>query len=159
MSAVQDVEDSGEWASDPKTRIICSSCPPESRLLDASHYPMPSVHSFSVFSVPTRTHKPVPDDILNDPLLKQLSSCLPKHYDFLLPRTIYKLRKAASKKVALQFPGWHHTSRACFPFLFRSFSLSCLRLDACHLSRFPPQNSFVLPFVQRGIEQSKCDLI
>ncbi|BBN00309.1 2-(3-amino-3-carboxypropyl)histidine synthase [Marchantia polymorpha subsp. ruderalis] len=46
----------------------------------------------------------VPDSILNDPALKKAMAVLPSNYNLEIPKTIWRLKQAGSKKVALQFP-------------------------------------------------------
>ncbi|CAM6100961.1 unnamed protein product [Calypogeia fissa] len=46
----------------------------------------------------------VPDSILNDPGLKSAMAVLPPNYNLEIPKTIWRLKQAKSKKVALQFP-------------------------------------------------------
>ncbi|KAL3685429.1 hypothetical protein R1sor_003451 [Riccia sorocarpa] len=46
----------------------------------------------------------VPDSILNDPRLKEAMSVFPSNYNFEIPKSIWRLKQAKSKKVALQFP-------------------------------------------------------
>ncbi|KAL2653523.1 hypothetical protein R1flu_021651 [Riccia fluitans] len=46
----------------------------------------------------------VPDSILNDPKLKEAMSVFPSNYNFEIPKSIWRLKQAGSRKVALQFP-------------------------------------------------------
>lgn len=47
----------------------------------------------------------IPEELVNDPVLKDIiSQRLPGNYDFEIYKTIWRLRKARSRKVALQFP-------------------------------------------------------
>lgn len=46
----------------------------------------------------------IPADILNNPELIENMKALPTNYEFEIPKTIWRLRKTNSKKVALQFP-------------------------------------------------------
>lgn len=46
----------------------------------------------------------IPDEILNDPLLKEAINVLPKNYSFEIPKTIWKIRSNKSQRVALQMP-------------------------------------------------------
>lgn len=46
----------------------------------------------------------VPDLILHDPALKVAMSVLPANYNLEIPKTIWRLKQAGSKKVALQLP-------------------------------------------------------
>ncbi|KAG7174849.1 2-(3-amino-3-carboxypropyl)histidine synthase subunit 1-like [Homarus americanus] len=54
---------------------------------------------------PTRNVvKGVPTEIENDPKLKLAMDVLPKNYNFEIPKTIWRIKQAKSKHVALQFP-------------------------------------------------------
>ncbi|RKP34262.1 putative diphthamide synthesis protein-domain-containing protein, partial [Dimargaris cristalligena] len=46
----------------------------------------------------------IPDDILNNELLNQAIALLPSNYKFEIHKTVWQIRKAESKMVALQFP-------------------------------------------------------
>lgn len=46
----------------------------------------------------------IPDEILTDPLLNEAISVLPKNYEFEIHKTVWRLKRAKSKRVALQFP-------------------------------------------------------
>mmetsp|Transcript_22097 Transcript_22097/g.35699 ORF Transcript_22097/g.35699 Transcript_22097/m.35699 type:complete len:443 (-) Transcript_22097:104-1432(-) len=46
----------------------------------------------------------IPLDILNNEALKEAMKILPDNYSFEIPKTIWRLREAKSKRVALQFP-------------------------------------------------------
>lgn len=46
----------------------------------------------------------IPDDILNDAELQAAMKQLPWNYNFEIPKTIWKIRQAQAKIVALQFP-------------------------------------------------------
>ncbi|EGG16357.1 diphthamide biosynthesis protein 1 [Cavenderia fasciculata] len=46
----------------------------------------------------------IPDEILQDPILKQAVSVLPSNYNFEIYKTIWRIKQAKSKRVALQFP-------------------------------------------------------
>lgn len=47
----------------------------------------------------------IPDDILHDPVLnRRITSCLPDNYNFEIHKTIWRIRKTGSTRVALQFP-------------------------------------------------------
>ncbi|KAK8734867.1 hypothetical protein OTU49_005701 [Cherax quadricarinatus] len=53
---------------------------------------------------PRNVVKGVPVEIENDPKLKLAMDILPKNYNFEIPKTIWRIRQANSKHVALQFP-------------------------------------------------------
>nr|CAG4641300.1 EOG090X0GO2 [Eulimnadia texana] len=59
-----------------------------------------------VFSGPSkpRLMNQVPDEILNDPELMEAMSVLPANYNFEIPKTVWKIRQAEAKRVALQMP-------------------------------------------------------
>lgn len=40
----------------------------------------------------------IPDEILNDPSLKEALNVLPKNYNFEIPKTIWKIRTNKSKR-------------------------------------------------------------
>lgn len=46
----------------------------------------------------------VPDSILNDPALRKAMAVLPSNYNLEIPKTVWRLKQAGAKKVALQFP-------------------------------------------------------
>ena len=46
----------------------------------------------------------IPDEILNDPDLAKDIMVLPKNYNFEIPKTIWRIRTAKAKRVALQLP-------------------------------------------------------
>ncbi|KAL1923689.1 uncharacterized protein VTP21DRAFT_8669 [Calcarisporiella thermophila] len=46
----------------------------------------------------------VPDEILNDPLLNKAIEQLPSNYNFEIHKSVWNIKKAEAKKVALQFP-------------------------------------------------------
>lgn len=46
----------------------------------------------------------VPDSILNDPALKAAMEVLPSNYNLEIPKTVWRVKQAGAKKVALQFP-------------------------------------------------------
>ncbi|KAI9318528.1 putative diphthamide synthesis protein-domain-containing protein [Dichotomocladium elegans] len=61
------------------------------------------------FAKPRRTRgsrvaNQVPDEILNDPLLNRAIEQLPSNYNFEIHKSVWRIRKAEAKKVALQFP-------------------------------------------------------
>lgn len=51
-----------------------------------------------------RTAHQIPDEILNDPALVEATKHLPSNYNFEIPKTIWRIRQAGAKRVALQFP-------------------------------------------------------
>lgn len=46
----------------------------------------------------------VPDDILHNARLNDAIAVLPANYNFEIHKTVWRLRQAGAKKVALQFP-------------------------------------------------------
>jgi 2-(3-amino-3-carboxypropyl)histidine synthase len=50
------------------------------------------------------TRQQVPDDILHDVALNEAIAVLPSNYNFEIHKTIWRIRQAAAKCVALQFP-------------------------------------------------------
>ncbi|XP_065663603.1 2-(3-amino-3-carboxypropyl)histidine synthase subunit 1 isoform X3 [Hydra vulgaris] len=63
--------------------------------------------SIKLTSVPRsirRVLNQIPDDILNNEQLNAAISKLPSNYNFEIHKTIWRLRQAQSKRVALQFP-------------------------------------------------------
>ena len=46
----------------------------------------------------------VPAELENNPKLKEDMAVLPKNYNFEIPKTIWRMKQAGSKHVALQFP-------------------------------------------------------
>lgn len=55
-------------------------------------------------TAPRRVANQVPDEILNDPALKEAMSALPANYNFEIPKTIHHVRREGVKTVALQMP-------------------------------------------------------
>lgn len=55
-------------------------------------------------SAPRRVANQVPDEILNDPALKEAMRALPANYNFEIPKTIHHVRREGVKTVALQMP-------------------------------------------------------
>lgn len=56
---------------------------------------------------PLKKHTPlnqIPDEILNDKLLNEYISKLSPNYNFEIHKTIWRIRQANAKMVALQFP-------------------------------------------------------
>ncbi len=50
------------------------------------------------------TRQQVPDEILNDAALNEAVAVLPSNYNFEIHKTIWRIRQANAKCVALQFP-------------------------------------------------------
>ncbi|ERM94342.1 hypothetical protein AMTRI_Chr04g252350 [Amborella trichopoda] len=50
------------------------------------------------------TRQQIPDSILNDPSLKTAMALLPTNYNLEIPKSIWRIRQAGAKCVALQFP-------------------------------------------------------
>ena len=46
----------------------------------------------------------VPSSILDDPKLRAAMAILPRNYNFEIPKTVWRIKQASAKKVALQFP-------------------------------------------------------
>ncbi|XP_071504077.1 2-(3-amino-3-carboxypropyl)histidine synthase subunit 1-like [Diadema antillarum] len=46
----------------------------------------------------------IPEELLNDPLLKDAMRSLPQNYNFEVPKTIWRTKCIGAKRVALQFP-------------------------------------------------------
>ncbi|KAL0073374.1 putative diphthamide synthesis protein-domain-containing protein [Phycomyces blakesleeanus] len=46
----------------------------------------------------------IPDEILNDPLLNKAIEQIPSNYNFEIHKTVWRVKKAGAKKVALQLP-------------------------------------------------------
>lgn len=46
----------------------------------------------------------VPDEVLNDPALNAAAAALPSNYNFEIHKTVWRLRQAGARRVALQFP-------------------------------------------------------
>ncbi|KAL3856870.1 hypothetical protein ACJMK2_011581 [Sinanodonta woodiana] len=57
-----------------------------------------------VFRGPRRAPNQIPEEILNDPKLKQAIAQLPDNYNFEIHKTIWKVKQIRAKRVALQFP-------------------------------------------------------
>ncbi|GJN74220.1 diphthamide biosynthesis protein 1 [Purpureocillium lilacinum] len=53
---------------------------------------------------PPRLLNRVPQEILDDPNLKEAIALLPANYSFEIPKTIHRIRSSGAKKVALQMP-------------------------------------------------------
>ncbi|XP_011496725.1 PREDICTED: diphthamide biosynthesis protein 1 [Ceratosolen solmsi marchali] len=56
-----------------------------------------------IFKAPIRVNK-IPQEILNDPLIKEAMAGLPLNYNFEIHKTIWRIRETKAKKVALQMP-------------------------------------------------------
>ena len=56
-----------------------------------------------IFKAPVRVNK-IPDGILNDPLLNAAIAALPPNYSFEIHKSIWRIRDAKAKRVALQMP-------------------------------------------------------
>ncbi|KAI7880719.1 hypothetical protein K492DRAFT_146953 [Lichtheimia hyalospora FSU 10163] len=52
----------------------------------------------------SRLANQVPDEILNDPLLNKAIEQLPSNYNFEIHKSVWRIRKAQAKKVAIQMP-------------------------------------------------------
>ena len=46
----------------------------------------------------------IPQELLDDPILKHDMSVLPQNYNFEVPKTIWRIKSLGAKKVALQLP-------------------------------------------------------
>ncbi|MCJ8740103.1 hypothetical protein PDJAM_G00054970 [Pangasius djambal] len=53
---------------------------------------------------PRRVANQIPDEILKDPELQEAVSVLPSNYNFEIHKTIWRVRQAKAKRVALQLP-------------------------------------------------------
>ncbi|CAO3611796.1 unnamed protein product [Cunninghamella echinulata] len=51
-----------------------------------------------------RTAHQIPEEILNDPLLNKAIEQIPSNYNFEIHKTVWRIKKAGAKKVALQLP-------------------------------------------------------
>uniref|UniRef100_A0A672SW78 2-(3-amino-3-carboxypropyl)histidine synthase subunit 1 n=1 Tax=Sinocyclocheilus grahami TaxID=75366 RepID=A0A672SW78_SINGR len=60
--------------------------------------------SFNVVRGPRRVANQIPDEILNDPELNEAIKALPASYNFEIHKTIWRVRNAKAKRVALQLP-------------------------------------------------------
>ncbi|XP_058791967.1 2-(3-amino-3-carboxypropyl)histidine synthase subunit 1 isoform X2 [Phymastichus coffea] len=56
-----------------------------------------------VYKAPIRVNK-IPQEILNDPLIKEAISVLPSNYNFEIHKTIWRIRESQAKRVGLQMP-------------------------------------------------------
>eukprot|EP00794_Sanderia_malayensis_P014245 gene14245-15730_t len=57
-----------------------------------------------IIGKPRKLLNQIPDDILNDAKLLEAIKILPENYNFEIQKTIWKIRDANAKQVALQFP-------------------------------------------------------
>ncbi|CDQ87744.1 unnamed protein product [Oncorhynchus mykiss] len=53
---------------------------------------------------PRRVANQIPDEILQDPELQEAIHALPANYNFEIHKTVWRVRQAMSKRVALQLP-------------------------------------------------------
>ncbi|KAG9331963.1 hypothetical protein JZ751_016320 [Albula glossodonta] len=53
---------------------------------------------------PRRVANQIPEEILTDPQLQEAAQALPKNYNFEIHKTVWKVRQAKAKRVALQLP-------------------------------------------------------
>ncbi|XP_061136933.1 2-(3-amino-3-carboxypropyl)histidine synthase subunit 1 isoform X2 [Syngnathus typhle] len=53
---------------------------------------------------PRRVANQIPDEILQDPELREAMKALPANYNFEIPKTVWRVRQAKATRVALQFP-------------------------------------------------------
>eukprot|EP00064_Thunnus_orientalis_P000323 superscaffoldBa00000016_g323 len=53
---------------------------------------------------PRRVANQIPDEILQDPELKEAIKALPANYNFEIPKTVWRVRQAKATRVALQLP-------------------------------------------------------
>ncbi|XP_016137666.1 diphthamide biosynthesis protein 1-like [Sinocyclocheilus grahami] len=59
---------------------------------------------YMVVRGPRRVANQIPDEILNDPELNEAIKALPASYNFEIHKTIWRVRNAKAKRVALQLP-------------------------------------------------------
>ncbi|KAH7279395.1 hypothetical protein KP509_37G017600 [Ceratopteris richardii] len=84
-------------AASPNTGLTSS----ELGLVSPTPKPKPGITSAG----PRRFVKQqIPDSIMNDPALKAAMAVLPSHYNLEIPKTIWRIRQANAKRVALQLP-------------------------------------------------------
>jgi hypothetical protein len=55
-------------------------------------------------AVRRRFGQQIPPDIADNPQLKAAMEALPSNYNFEVPKTLWRIRQAKAKRVALQFP-------------------------------------------------------
>ncbi|XP_008291968.1 diphthamide biosynthesis protein 1-like [Stegastes partitus] len=53
---------------------------------------------------PRRVANQIPDEILQDPELQEAIKALPANYNFEIHKTVWRVRQANAKRVALQLP-------------------------------------------------------
>uniref|UniRef100_A0A7N8Y2R8 2-(3-amino-3-carboxypropyl)histidine synthase subunit 1 n=1 Tax=Mastacembelus armatus TaxID=205130 RepID=A0A7N8Y2R8_9TELE len=70
----------------------------ETRYAFLKHFTFPSVRG------PRRVANQIPDEILQDPEIKEAIKVLPANYNFEIHKTIWRVRQAKAKRVALQLP-------------------------------------------------------
>uniref|UniRef100_A0A8C2TJW0 2-(3-amino-3-carboxypropyl)histidine synthase subunit 1 n=1 Tax=Coturnix japonica TaxID=93934 RepID=A0A8C2TJW0_COTJA len=63
---------------------------------------LPSVNGAG--RAPRRTARQVPEELLNNAELQEAVGALPSNYNFEIPKTIWRIRQAGAKRVALQMP-------------------------------------------------------
>ena len=56
-----------------------------------------------VFKAPVKMNK-IPEEILNDPLLNAAIAALPSNYNFEVHKSVWRIKEAKAKRVALQMP-------------------------------------------------------
>lgn len=56
-----------------------------------------------IFKPPVKINK-IPQEILNDPRIKEAMSALPSNYNFEIHKTIWRIKEMKAKRVALQMP-------------------------------------------------------
>jgi hypothetical protein len=64
----------------------------------------PAVPSAAPAPVKRFVRQQVPDDILHDAALNEAMAVLPANYNFEIHKTVWRIKQAAAKRVALQFP-------------------------------------------------------
>uniref|UniRef100_A0A669P5P6 2-(3-amino-3-carboxypropyl)histidine synthase subunit 1 n=1 Tax=Phasianus colchicus TaxID=9054 RepID=A0A669P5P6_PHACC len=65
---------------------------------------LPLTPTVSPGRAPRRTARQVPEELLNNAELREAVGALPSNYNFEIPKTIWRIRQAGAKKVALQMP-------------------------------------------------------
>jgi len=56
-----------------------------------------------IFKAPTRGSR-IPEELLNDSILNSAIAALPSNYNFEIHKSIWRIREAKAKRVALQMP-------------------------------------------------------
>lgn len=56
-----------------------------------------------IFKAPVKVNK-IPEKILNDPLLNAAVAALPSNYNFEIYKSVWRIKEAEAKRVALQMP-------------------------------------------------------